>query len=182
MHYVHNQTTAVEHHEHHFYGLRDALPTLRGVALFDRLDREPRGSFPVERLVWKRREIENHLCSRATLEAYAQASARESLPGSLFSRAESERRLEVMDKAIQELESALKTLRKGSPRRLDFKVSDEFLTPLFKIYFREPALPNLMAKKAFHELADLVPESELDSEIRDKLDAIVQIAESATPL
>ena len=177
--YVSNQTTAVEDH---FYGLRAVLPTLQGVALFDRLEREPRDSFPVECLVWKRREIENYLCSRATLEAYAQASVQEALPGPLFSGTESDKRLKAMDKAIQELESALKTLGKGSPWSPDFKVSDDFLTPLFKTYFRELGLPNPMAKKTFHELAELVPESELDPEIRDKLDAIVRIADSATPL
>ena len=35
-----------------------------------------------------------------------------------------------------------------------------------------------MAKKNFHELVPHVPESEIDAEIREKLDAIVQVAES----
>ena len=36
-----------------------------------------------------------------------------------------------------------------------------------------------MAKKNFHELVPHVPEGEIDAEIREKLDAIVEVAESA---
>ncbi len=36
-----------------------------------------------------------------------------------------------------------------------------------------------MSKKSFCELANYVPEHEIDPEIREKLDAIVAIAESA---
>ncbi|MDE0514070.1 MAG: hypothetical protein OXI88_20075 [Gammaproteobacteria bacterium] len=62
------------------------------------------------------------------------------------------------------------------------KVSDEFLAPLFKIYFKKISLPNLMSKKSFYELANYVPEDEIAPEISEKLDAIVAVAESATPL
>ena len=38
-----------------------------------------------------------------------------------------------------------------------------------------------MAKKNFHELVEHVPDKEIDPEIREKLDAIVRVAESASP-
>ena len=66
--YVGNQLTAVQNH---YYGLREALPALRGVVLFDRLESGPLDISPVECLIWKHREIENYVCSRATLEEYA---------------------------------------------------------------------------------------------------------------
>ena len=178
VHYVGNLPTAVQHHYH---GLREALPALRGVALFDRLEAAPRDIAPVECLLWKRREIENYVCSRATLEAYAGASAPEEAEGPLFTAAEAERRLGVMRTAIDEIESALLTLGKGSPWDADIKASDEFLTPLFETYFSRLGLPNLMAKKNFHVLADYVPDDEVDPEIRDKLDAVVRVAETAAP-
>ena len=37
-----------------------------------------------------------------------------------------------------------------------------------------------MAKKNFYELANHVPEDQIDPEIRQKLDAIAQVAKSAT--
>ena len=85
-----------------------------------------------------------------------------------------------MRKSIDEIESALKTLGKGSPWSTDIKASDDFLTPLFETYFGTLDLPNLMAKKNFCELAEHVPEDEIDPEIRDKLDAIASVAEQAT--
>ena len=60
-------------------------------------------------------------------------------------------------------------------------MSDEFLTPLFKAYFERIGIPNLMSKKNFYELADYVPEAEIDPEIGEKLDAIATVAESARP-
>ncbi len=175
--YVGNQLTAVQNH---YYGLREALPALRGVVLFDRLESEPLDISPVERLIWKRREIENYICSRATLEKYASASE-DAASGPLFAVAEVEKRQNAMGQAIEEVESALKTLGKGSPWSADIKASDDFLVPLFKSYFETLGLPNLMAKKNFYELAEHVPDSEIDPEISEKLDAIVRVAESATP-
>ena len=180
--YVGNQLRAVQNHYH---GLREALPTLGGVALFDRLESEPLDISPVECLIWKRREIENYICSRATLEKYASASASASgdaASGPLFAAAEVEKRQDAMSQAIEEVESALKTLGKGAPWSADIKASDDFLVPLFKSYFEMLGLPNLMAKKNFYELAGHVPDSEIDPEVSEKLDAIVRVAECATPV
>ena len=178
VHYVGNQPREVRSHYH---GLREALPALRGVALFDRLESEPQDIAPVECLTWRRREIENYVCSRATLEAYATAAEEDAVPGPLFTAAEADRRLQAMREAIDAVESALKTLGKGSPWDADIKASDDFLNPLFEAYFEKLGLPNLMAKKKYYELTDYVPDSEIDPEIREKLDAIARGAESATP-
>ena len=179
VHVVGNQPSAVQSH---FHGLKEALPELRGVALFDRIDRvQPPDLVPVECQIWNRREIENYLCFRATLEAHAGASAAQAAPGPLFTESEAARRLLAMRSAISEVESALATLDKGSPWGPDLKASDEFLTPLFKSYYDKLGVPNLMAKKSFYELTDYVPDSEIDPEISDKLDAIARVAESATP-
>ena len=174
--YVGNLPRAVQDHYH---GLKEALPELRGVALFDRLESETPDLTPVECLLWERREIDNYLCSRATLEGYAAASAAEAVPGPLFTVSEAHRRLEAMREAIAEIESALTTLGKGSPWDPDLKTSDEFLLPLFESYFGKLGLPNLMAKKNFYELAEHVPAEEIDLEIREKLDAIAEVAELA---
>ena len=176
--YVENNASAVRNHYH---GLREAVPTLRGVVLFDRLESEPQDMSPVECLVWRRREIENYLCSRATLEAYATASATETVAGPLFTRAEADKRVDAMQQAIDQVASALETLGKGSPWDVGIKASDEFLEPVFKAYFEKLGLPNLMAKKNCHELVEYVPDHEIDTEIREKLDVIVQVAQSATP-
>ena len=174
--YVADQPSAVRRHYH---GIREALPGLKGVAIFDRLEGGAPDIHPVECLMWERREIENYLCSRATLEAYATQSAKNDLPGPLFAAAEANKRLGAMQEAIEAISSALDRLRRGSPWDHDSKVSDDFLDPVFREYFEKLGLPNLMAKKNFYELAQYVPVEEIDTEIHAKLDAIVRIASTA---
>ena len=177
VHYVGNRVRAAQSH---FHGLREALPRLGGVALFDRFDTAPPEMVPIECLNWTRREIENYVCTRAALEAYAADSASGAGPGPLFTEAEADRRVRAMRESIGEIESALKTLGKGSPWDADVKASDEFLDPLFQAYFARLGLPNLMAKKNYHELTDYVPDGEIDPEVGEKLDAITRVAEAAS--
>ena len=176
VHYVADQPSAVRRHYH---GIRETLPGLKGVAVFDRFEGGAPDIHPVECLMWERREIENYLCSRATLQAYATQSAKTDLPGPLFAEAEANKRLSAMREAIEAIRSALERLRRGSPWDYNSKVSDDFLDPVFREYFEKLGLPNLMAKKNFYELAEYVPVEEIDTEIREKLDAIVRIASTA---
>lgn len=163
----------------HFHGLREAVDQLKGIAIFDQLERPLPDNLGATGLTWRKREIENYFCTRRTLEAYATQSAADAAAGPLFSDAEAQRRLTAMRESIAELEAALTTLGKGSAWDSGTKVSDDFLTPLFQNYFKKLGIPNLMAKRNFYELAFLVPLDEIDGEIREKLDAIVAVAESA---
>jgi hypothetical protein len=165
----------------HFHGLREAVGQLKGIAIFDQLERPLPDNLGATGLSWRKREIENYFCSPRTLEAYAAQSGANAAAGPLFSEAEAQRRLAAMQESIAELETALKTLGKGSAWDAGTKVSDDFLTPLFQNYFKKLGIPNLMAKRNFYELAFLVPLDEIDKEIHEKLDAIVKVAEAAQP-
>ena len=167
---------------HHFHGLREAIPNLKGVALFDRLDRGAPDDPLLQHLVWNRREIENYICTETTLQAYARATATAAEPMPLFTGLKIDDRLSAMNAAIAEVSRALETLGKGSPWDHHVKVSDDFMTPLFRAYFEKIRIPNLMNKKNFYELAHYVPDPEIDPEIGEKLDAIAAVAESATPV
>lgn len=176
--YVQDEPAAVRRH---YDGLREALPSIRGVALIDRLESEKPDIDSIECLTWTRREIENYVCSRATLEAYATGTAEDASAGPLFTTMEVSRRQNAMREAIAEVASALTALGKPSPWSEDIKASDEFLDPLFATYFKRLDLPNLMAGKNLHELAEYVPQNEIDAEICAKLDAIAEVANGATP-
>ncbi|MBI4872596.1 MAG: AAA family ATPase [Candidatus Riflebacteria bacterium] len=167
----------------HFHGLREAVDHLQGVAVFDRLSQEiHESSAAFLGLTWRRREIENYLCTPEVLEAYARAHAeKEYPPGTLFSLPEVQRRVASMQDASRETAEALDMLKNVSPWSVDTKVSEDFLEPLFRAYFRKLGLPNLMAKKNFHELAAFVPPDKIDPEICEKLDAIARVAASARP-
>lgn len=178
VHHVGNNPAEVKKH---FYGLKEACPELVGAALFDRLDSPPEAN-PVECLMWERREIENYLCSQSALEAFAEETGRKAWePGSLFAEDERRKRLGAMQEAIPEVAKAMEVLGKKDPWDPDTKASDDFLTPLFKDYYKRLGLTNQMAKKSFYELAEYVPEDEIAPEIGEKLDAIAAVARSARP-
>ncbi len=168
VHYVSNQPSAAQRH---FYGLREAKPDLVGLAIFDRLESSPPADPNLMQTMWARREVENYLCTRRTLAAYAEKLVRDR-DGELFSRVGNTQ----MDEAVAEIENALRSLGKPSPWDADAKVSDDFLTPLFAKFFARLGLPNLMSKTNFHVLAPYLPTDEVDPEIKDKLDLIIETA------
>ena len=127
--------------------------------------------------MWKQREIENYLCQREVLIAWAEDMG-EQQEGPLFARAWKAK----MEETIAEIGQALKTLGKGSPWDPNTKVSDEFLDPLFDSFFKKLGMPNLMHKTNYHTLARYVPEGQIEPEISTVLDAILDVAKRATPV
>lgn len=177
VHYVGNQPKKAEDH---FFGLREAYPNLQGLAIFDRLAPELRENRELPRLAWKKREIENYLCTQQTLEEFAKNDDKINQPSSLFDMVETNKCIScisAMKEAINEVSDAMATLRKGSPWSDDSKVSDDFLTPLFEKYYEKLGLPNLMTKKSFHSLAQFIPPEDIDDEVRQALQAIVDISQ-----
>lgn len=174
VHYVGNQPAEVRRH---FWGLRDAKKDLVGIALFDRLEREPPEDLGVEALQWRRREIENYLCQEDVLVEYA----RHDQPDDLFGLAEARQREEIMKEVIERLANALQTLRGVSPWSPDIKATDEFLDRLFTQFFEALGLPHLLRKTDYHELARLMTREQIDPEVVEKLDRIVATAKRARP-
>jgi ABC-type phosphate/phosphonate transport system ATPase subunit len=177
VHYVSNQPAKAQDH---FYGLREAKPDLAGLALFDSIPQELPPHGPLRQLKWRRREIENYLCYRETLLAYADQTGGEA--GPLFEIAERERQTTAMQEAIVEVTAAFGVLGRPDPFAPEVKASDDFLRPVFQRYFQKLGIRNLMEKTDYHSLARFVPKNLLDPEIKEKLDAIVETARQARPL
>jgi len=161
----------------HFRGLREAKPDLVGIAIFDHMDRELHDQQELVEIMWSRREIENYLCNREVLLAWTRAAAAENAGGPLFVP----RWLEVMEETIAEVEAAMDTLGKGSPWSDDAKVTDDFLDPLFRKFFKKLDLPNLLDKTHYHRLADYVEKDQIHPEIVSILDKIVEVSQRAQP-
>jgi len=178
VYYVNNQPAEVKKH---FFGLREAVPTIKAIAIFDKLDQGLTEDIGAEVSIWKRREIENYLCYPEVLEAYAVASGLDGLPGPLFEAAQAESRKKVMRENIEEVANALKNLGEGSPWDKDTKVSDDFLIPVFRKFFNKLGHYNVMDKKNFHELACFVPKEKIDPEVKEKLDSIVRVSKASKP-
>lgn len=172
VHYVANQPGLARDH---FYGLREAKPDFLGLALFDRLDHLNTDPNLVQ-LMWRRREIENYLCTKEVLLAYAGQLGSDHL-GALFAKSAQAH----MHESIDEVCAALATLGRPDPFGPDIKASDDFLDPVFRKFFTKMGLPeSTMRKTDYHTLAPCLLRDAIDPDITEKLDAVVQIASRAT--
>ena len=167
VHYVANQPGKARDH---FFGLKLAEPRLQGFALFDRLDILLNDTPGLPMKMWQRREIENYVTNRELLIRFVSDPTGEA-PDDLVQRAESTQRTEAMTTEIDLAVNALRTLGKDA-WSTDFKVSDEFLTPLFQNYYRRMGSVNAMSKTNFHRITNVLKSNDIDSEIREVLDSI----------
>ena len=161
----------------HFRGLKEAKLDLVGFALFDHLPVTLNEGPPLLERMWRKREIENYVCTQETLLAWARNGSSEFGAGPLFADNWSS----VMIESIEEVAQAMMTLGKGSPWSADTKVSDDFLMPVFVDFFRRLRLPNLMSKSDYHVLARHVPREEIDPEVAEVLDVVLALSKNAHP-
>jgi hypothetical protein len=168
VHDVANQPRDVQRHSR---ALRKALPSLRGFALYDRLPRALPEHPHLEQRMWRRREIENYLCSREVLLGYARQLGADQ-EGELFAA----HWVEAMEAAIAEIERSLAILGRASPWSPEIKATDEFLDPLFARFFQSLGLSDLMRKTDHHTLVVHVPRESVDPEIVEILDRIAATA------
>ena len=176
VHYVSNQPSRARQH---FYGLREAYPSLVGIAIFDQGAGATEQQGPLQELVWQRREIENYIVTPEALLAFARTRAADEWgPGPLFrSGAEDEMRA-----CIEELVPPLALRDPQDPWWWRTKMSDDFLDRLFERFFARVGLSNLMRKGGYHLLADLVQPDRIDPDVVAKLRAIAAVAAAAQPV
>lgn len=175
--YVANQPTQARNH---FHGLLEAKPDLLGIAIFDRLSQNLNIDARLIETTWRKREIENYLNFREVFYKFAEEGAEQE--GPLFADAEKRKRRNLMDKSISELEQAIRTLGKGNPWGDDFKVSDEFIEPLFRIYSEKMNIPLVLRKRDFYRLIRYIPDNLIDPEISEKLNIILDVSMKAHPV
>jgi energy-coupling factor transporter ATP-binding protein EcfA2 len=173
VHYVQNQPNSAASH---FFGLREAKPDLRAVAVFDRIDSGLPAGFTIPNVVWRKREIENYLCRREILVRYAEGME----PDDLVGRALRATRRDAMESAIEKVGGAIRVLGRD-PWSDDEKVSDEFLPRVFSFYFESLKMDNRMSKSNFHTLADYIERDEIDVEVVNCLSLIVKECSAARP-
>jgi AAA domain, putative AbiEii toxin, Type IV TA system/AAA ATPase domain len=162
----------------HFQGLREAKSDLVGFALFDRLDRELHTGSQLTERMWQRREIENYLVTPTSLQTFVTQDLR---AGDLVDEAGRGQRLEVLAQCLKELTAALRITKDTDPWGPDIKVTDEFLDPLFKLYYERLGTPQQIFKRDYHGLADAIALEEIDAEVTRQLDALWAVAQQAKP-
>ncbi|MDR1817715.1 MAG: AAA family ATPase [Puniceicoccales bacterium] len=163
----------------HFYALREAKDDLRGIAIFDRISKQLKDGEPLKEIMWRRREIENYFCTEKVLLAFGdslESSAEEDLP--LLAQLEGKpSSRNVMQEAINELLKTYEIQNKESPWSPNFKVTDDFLDPLFQNYSRKRGVSLVLRKRDYYKLAAFIESEDIDPEIREKLDLIASVAQ-----
>jgi ABC-type arginine transport system ATPase subunit len=164
-----------------FHGLREGVPNLVGVALFDRLDHIPEGGAALSMHMWSRREIENYICQPATLLSWARQTGGERSLGGLFEVAEADRWESAMTEQLQRLVPPVALDSPDDPYWRETKISEQLLDRLFEAFFAELGIENLIRKSNYHVLADHVRPADIDPEVTEVLDKIAATADAATP-
>jgi hypothetical protein len=163
----------------HYKVLVEAHPNTKGIAIFDKLPMGLSKDFNSENLVgfeWKKREIENYFCYPETLLNYAKSQ------GAIISEIESLNYERIMREVIQKSEEVQKFNEKPSPWDKSVKVSDDILPQILKNYLEKLGIQDQISKKKnFYELIAFMLIEKIDPEVKEKLDAIVEVAKSAEP-
>lgn len=179
VHYVMNQPSKAREH---FHGLREACPSLLGVALFDKLASTLQPAPELREYMWTRREIENYLCQPETLEAYAGVLDETRLGGPLFALAILDKGQAAMRECIEDLVPRAALRDRDDPWWSETKATGQFLDRLFDSFFKTMQIPNLMRKTDYHVLVRYVPEDQIAPEISTVLDMVLEVAGRAKPV
>ena len=169
--YVANDPTKAQRH---FAALREAKPDIRGIALFDRLDRVP-GAVVPEMMMWSRREIENYFARQDVLEAWARADGPAGAEADLFAAS----RVTAMRDAIEAIVHLLRELDDTDAWSADVKASDQLLDRVFRRYFAGIGQGMRFRKADYHGLVGFMPPGDIDPEVTEKLDRIATVAGAA---
>lgn len=170
--YVQNQPRAAQER---FRVLRQCRPDLRGLAVFDRLEKSLPDDPELRMYQWQRNEIENYLCQPETLLAYANAAPWIEETGSLFA-VQDPNPSEVMQNCLEERLGRAMLTDPDDPYWIREKASGSFLNPLFDLFFKRLNLPNLMSKTDYHRLVPYVPAEKISEEVIRVLDLLVETA------
>ena len=162
----------------HFFALKEACPDLLGLAIYDKIGFTLEQKEGLTQMMWSKREIENYICNKDVLIEYARGKYEDDI----FLHSQSEHRAHIMAETIKEFEDAIQLTKNQSPWDDDFKISDDFLDPLFSKYHEKLGLPaNTLRKNAYFELVELLPKEKIHSDIIGTLNLIVEISEKANP-
>jgi predicted ATPase len=177
----------------HFYALREMLPSLRGLAILDKDDRNRKEerSDDLSLLFWQRYEIENYFITPELLKSYAiKANGGDDL----FQGFEPEIN-EVLEQLILEYvfdneQENFDTWRDAGPdpSRLiwDTQTKTLKMSRFAELFFERLAArlghPLLLRKGEFHRMIGLMDPQGIPKEVASKLDRLQDLFQNASPL
>lgn len=151
-----------------FQAIKLIEPSLKGICLFDRLNRNASDDDPMPVLQWTKREFENYFTSREVLLRWANAQANTLFTGNYPY---------VIDACIKDLTPPIYLSDLNNPWWSDTKLGD-WAEEIFREFSKRTNQPMVMRKSNFHELIPLLKPEEVDIEIKEKLDALYEVVKT----
>jgi len=151
----------------HFQALKEAVPDLKGIALFDSFDRRTSEIPDLLIVRWQRREIENYLPLPQTLYRYL-----ERISSDLFNQQDTE----LMKSIVADYIPGIAQKNPDNEWWVTTKMSDDFLDKVTRAYFGQAKQYHRLDKGNYFELALLARPEEIGPEVVEKLDAIYRVA------
>lgn len=152
-----------------FVALKEIFPELKGMALFDRIDKNVEDIKPLKILYWKKRELENYFARPALLLQHAKLLQ---MKYPKFAQKQLE---EKMQTAIQKYTIPAYLEDLNDEWWNDAKLSDEWLDKIFPEFYKQLDIPQDFYKRDYYLLISLLDKKDIPNEVSEKLDAIYEI-------
>jgi hypothetical protein len=152
----------------HFSALKDAIPELKGFALYDRIDNPLNTLNQLMEHSWRKKEFENYFFKPYLLLRWVDSQ----FPGmDLFTESEKEKQKEVMKQTIENIipKYALNDLEADYWNE---QHASKELDKIFGEFFRQLNKPVELSKNKYYNLILLMKPEEVDSEIKEVLNKI----------
>jgi len=164
----------------HFFGLREAYSSLRGLLLIDRTDKALDEKKALVEVMWNRQEIENYLIVPSAIQRFCEAEVRkrrglpeDSTEPDMFVDQELKEVPRLLEKYI--LRDVFTDPLKDIPFLRGTKTSEVVLEPFFREFYAAIKEYNRMPKTKFYRLAAVMKQDEIHPEVRAKLDAVAKL-------
>jgi ABC-type cobalamin/Fe3+-siderophores transport system ATPase subunit len=152
-----------------FVALKEIFPELKGLALFDRIDKSVDDIKPLKVLHWQKRELENYFARPDLLLRHA------TLLHTKYPQFTQMQLKEKMQSAIRKytIPAYLEDIKDDWWNNA--KLSDEWLDKIFSEFYKQTGLPQDFFKRDYFILIDLMDIKDISVEITEKLDVIYEI-------
>jgi AAA15 family ATPase/GTPase len=152
-----------------FKALKEFFPSLKGLALFDRIDKNAEDIKSLKVVYWKRREIENYFATPELLLQHAK------LLSFKHKHIESSQLVKTMQECINLCTLPLYLQDLNHQWWKDAKLSSDWLDLIFPEFYKKLNLPQDFYKRDYFQLINLIPSHNIDKEIVENLDLIYNI-------
>ncbi len=149
--------------QNNFHGLRNLIPDLKGIALFDRLEKEIQPDPYLNILQWKRREIENYFAFPEVLLRWANSLGEPTLFINYS---------DIMQDCINDNTAPANLKNRKNDWWNNCKMSDDYLPQIFINFYQKQNQSANFNKGRYYELIDFLLDNEIDPEVLEKLDSI----------